>query len=94
MRGPAEVQHVVGGILMRARSLLRIILVLSLGAALQASPQAQVRSKKSDKKTVSSSDFPKTLGPYSQAVIAGGFVFVAGQGADQSEDAEDGAWGY
>jgi 2-iminobutanoate/2-iminopropanoate deaminase len=34
----------------------------------------------SDKKIVSSSEFPKALGPYSQAVVAGGFAFVAGQG--------------
>ncbi len=34
---------------------------------------------KSDKRIVSLPDFPKPLGPYSQAVVAGGFVFVAGQ---------------
>jgi 2-iminobutanoate/2-iminopropanoate deaminase len=30
--------------------------------------------------TVSSSDFPETMGPYSQATRAGQFVFCAGQG--------------
>src|SRR4051794_18685006 len=35
---------------------------------------------KSDKRIVSSSDFPKPIGPYSEAVVAGGFVFVSGQG--------------
>ena len=34
---------------------------------------------KSDKRVVSSAAFPKPLGPYSHAVVAGGFVFVAGQ---------------
>jgi len=38
------------------------------------------QTHKSDKKVVSSPDFPKPLGPYSQAIVAGGFVFVAGQG--------------
>ncbi len=31
------------------------------------------------RKTVSTSDAPKAIGPYSQAVEAGGFVFVSGQ---------------
>lgn len=31
------------------------------------------------KLVVTSPDFPKPLGPYSHAVVAGGFVFVAGQ---------------
>jgi 2-iminobutanoate/2-iminopropanoate deaminase len=34
---------------------------------------------KSDKRPITSPDFPKPLGPYSHAVVAGGFVFVAGQ---------------
>lgn len=33
----------------------------------------------SDKRVVTSADFPKPLGPYSHAVVSGGFVFVAGQ---------------
>lgn len=33
-----------------------------------------------DKKTISSAEFPKPLGPYSHAIVSGGFVFVAGQG--------------
>jgi 2-iminobutanoate/2-iminopropanoate deaminase len=32
-----------------------------------------------DKKVVTSAEFPKPLGPYSHAVLSGGFVFVAGQ---------------
>jgi 2-iminobutanoate/2-iminopropanoate deaminase len=41
---------------------------------------AQSRALTSDKQVITSPDFPKVLGPYSQAVVAGGFVFVAGQG--------------
>ena len=33
----------------------------------------------SDRKVVSSPNFPRPLGPYSHVVVAGGFVFVAGQ---------------
>jgi 2-iminobutanoate/2-iminopropanoate deaminase len=33
----------------------------------------------SDMKTVSVPDAPKAIGPYSQAIVAGGFVFTAGQ---------------
>jgi 2-iminobutanoate/2-iminopropanoate deaminase len=32
-----------------------------------------------DRRVVTSSKFPRVLGPYSHAVVAGGFVFVAGQ---------------
>ena len=34
---------------------------------------------RSDKRVVASAEFPKPLGPYSHAVVSGGFVFVAGQ---------------
>lgn len=34
---------------------------------------------KSDKKIITSADFPKPLGAYSHAVVSGGFVFLAGQ---------------
>ena len=57
---------------MRARALFLGVLVLLTSAASRASGL--------DKKIVSSPEFPKALGPYSQAVVAGGFVFVAGQG--------------
>ncbi len=33
----------------------------------------------SDRKTVSTTSAPKAIGPYSQGVVAGGFVFTAGQ---------------
>jgi len=32
-----------------------------------------------DRRTVSTPSAPKAIGPYSQAVVAGGFVFTAGQ---------------
>ena len=57
---------------MRNKALfLGLLLLLTSGASQAAG---------SDKRTVSSPEFPKALGPYSQAVVAGGFVFVAGQG--------------
>ena len=33
----------------------------------------------SDRRVIASPSFPRALGPYSHAVVAGGFVFVAGQ---------------
>jgi 2-iminobutanoate/2-iminopropanoate deaminase len=36
-------------------------------------------SPASDRRVVTSDKFPRVLGPYSHAVVAGGFVFVAGQ---------------
>ena len=33
----------------------------------------------SDKRAVQTADAPKALGPYSQAIVANGFVFCAGQ---------------
>ena len=33
----------------------------------------------SDRRVVTSPSFPRPLGPYSHAVVSGGFVFVAGQ---------------
>lgn len=59
---------------MRVGTLSLALLALYVGAV----SQAQVF--RSDKKIISSPDFPKALGPYSQGVVAGGFVYVAGQG--------------
>ncbi len=59
---------------MRTRALFLMLLVLSASAA------SQVQTSRSDKKTITSPEFPKPLGPYSHAVVAGGFVYVAGQG--------------
>ena len=65
---------------MRTKALVLVMLVLSMSVVIYESAVPQPRATLSDKKTVSSPDFPKALGPYSQAVVAGGFVFVAGQG--------------
>jgi 2-iminobutanoate/2-iminopropanoate deaminase len=40
---------------------------------------AQNLSASVDRKVITSPSFPRVLGPYSHAVVAGGFVFVAGQ---------------
>jgi len=52
------------------------LVLLALCASIVSGSQAS----KSDKRIVSSPDFPKAGGPYSEAVVAGGFVFVSGQG--------------
>jgi hypothetical protein len=70
-RSPDELRP-KGELRMRTKALYLAVLVLLTSAASQASG--------SDKKIVSSPEFPKPLGPYSQAVVAGSFVFVAGQG--------------
>jgi 2-iminobutanoate/2-iminopropanoate deaminase len=41
--------------------------------------RAGTGSAASDRRVVTSDKFPRALGPYSHAVVAGGFVFVAGQ---------------
>ncbi len=48
-------------------------------ACAESGPPAESPPSVADRKVVSSSRFPRVLGPYSQAVVAGGFVFVAGQ---------------
>jgi 2-iminobutanoate/2-iminopropanoate deaminase len=65
-------EAVEGRIPMRTKVLFLALLVLLTSAVSQVS--------RSDKKVVTSPEFPKPLGPYSHAVVAGGFVFVAGQG--------------
>jgi 2-iminobutanoate/2-iminopropanoate deaminase len=40
---------------------------------------AAICSAAIDRKVVTSPNFPRVLGPYSHAVVSGGFVFVAGQ---------------
>jgi len=54
-----------------AAARLLLPLVLALGAC--AAPQAQV------KETVATRDAPGAIGPYSQGIKAGGFVFLSGQ---------------
>jgi 2-iminobutanoate/2-iminopropanoate deaminase len=42
-------------------------------------PNYPVAAAAADRRVVTSPSFPRVLGPYSHAVVAGGFVFVAGQ---------------
>jgi 2-iminobutanoate/2-iminopropanoate deaminase len=42
-------------------------------------PAPQMGSAATDRRVVTSDKFPRVLGPYSHAVVSGGFVFVAGQ---------------
>jgi 2-iminobutanoate/2-iminopropanoate deaminase len=42
----------------------------------------------SDRRVVTSPSFPRVLGPYSHAVVAGGFVFIAGQAPINSSTQE------
>lgn len=44
-----------------------------------ASPAVDHGKPAADRKVISSDSFPRALGPYSHAVVAGDFVFVAGQ---------------
>ena len=59
---------------MRAKGVSLLLLAMCIGALCGS------QVSKSDKQIVSSPDFPKPIGPYSEAVVAGGFVFVSGQG--------------
>ena len=46
---------------------------------LEVSPKSAEFKAAADRRVVTSPSFPRVLGPYSHAVVAGGFVFVAGQ---------------
>jgi len=59
---------------MKAKGALVVLFFLCMSAI------SGVQVSKSDKQIVSSPNFPKPIGPYSEAVVAGGFVFVSGQG--------------
>jgi 2-iminobutanoate/2-iminopropanoate deaminase len=48
--------------------------ISAMAAMLRGASPARV-----DKRAITSPEFPKPLGPYSHAVVSGGFVFVAGQ---------------
>ena len=63
---------------MRQKGVFPVVFLVLL--ALCASIVSGSQASKSDKRIVSSPDFPKAGGPYSEAVVAGGFVFVSGQG--------------
>src|SRR5690242_645705 len=68
----------------RVRSLLVTVLFVALGAAGAAFfhvlvPHDAVAAAGSGHQVIAAPDAPKAVGPYSQAVKAGSFVFVAGQ---------------
>jgi 2-iminobutanoate/2-iminopropanoate deaminase len=50
--------------------------ILSLAMILAASISTEAQSKK---RAVETAEAPKAIGPYSQAIIANGFVYTAGQ---------------
>lgn len=65
-------------------SKLKILNIFGLAIFLAAAgwfvlPLVSDASDKSDKKAVETSDAPKAIGPYSQAIIADDFVFASGQ---------------
>jgi 2-iminobutanoate/2-iminopropanoate deaminase len=58
---------------------MKIVLILVFAVVSAICVSAQTNTKKA----VESPDAPKAIGPYSQAIIANGFIFAAGQvGAD------------
>ena len=58
---------------------MRINIALAVLAASFLAVIVGQTASRSDKRIVTSAEFPTPLGPYSHAVVAGGFVFVAGQ---------------
>lgn len=55
--------------------------IIALGAATLAAPIALSASQRSEemKKEVKTDKAPQAIGPYSQGIIAGGFVYCSGQ---------------
>jgi 2-iminobutanoate/2-iminopropanoate deaminase len=58
---------------MRRRMMFLSGAAATLAAVVRGAPRS------SAKRVISSPEFPKPMGPYSHAVVSGGFVFVAGQ---------------
>lgn len=63
---------------MMLRSLLATILMATAGICL-LSPGGDVLAQKARKQVVETAEAPKAVGPYSQAIVANGLVFAAGQ---------------
>jgi 2-iminobutanoate/2-iminopropanoate deaminase len=61
--------------------MLGLLLSFSAVALGQAGPEKQGAAKKeaAAMKFIATDDAPKAIGPYSQAVVEGGFLFAAGQ---------------
>lgn len=65
-------------------NVLLFAVVVGLTLAFSRSMDAQAKGKQA----VESPDSPKAIGPYSQAIIANGFIFLAGKiGTDPKTDA-------
>jgi 2-iminobutanoate/2-iminopropanoate deaminase len=58
--------------------LLALLLFVSISAT-QNPPAAAMQEKKANRDAVLTKDAPQPIGPYSQAIKAGGFVFASGQ---------------
>ena len=56
-----------------------VLIALSLPGLLTATAWAKNERREEMKKEVKTDKAPKALGPYSQAIIANGFVFASGQ---------------
>lgn len=54
---------------------IRFVILIGFLLAASVAVNAQIASKRA----VESADAPKAIGPYSQAIIANGFIFTAGQ---------------
>ena len=63
---------------MRGQLLVAIVLLSAVALMTSAEQGGQVTTKF---EVISTSKAPKSVGPYSQATRAGGFIFCAGQGA-------------
>lgn len=59
----------------------RVINIAMVGAffVLLSAAHTDIHGQRSGKKAVETAKAPKAIGPYSQAVVANGFVFAAGQ---------------
>lgn len=67
---------------MKIQMICAVLLFCSVGFILRAqnsSPQSASASSAGTRDVVESKDAPKPIGPYSQAIKAGGLVFCAGQ---------------
>lgn len=54
-----------------------LVFIAALAFAFTLTTNAEAQSSK--KRAVESADAPKAIGPYSQAIVANGFVYTAGQ---------------
>lgn len=52
--------------------------------------EGEEKEEERSRKTVYTDNAPKPIGPYSQAIVVNGFVYTAGQGAN---DPKTGKWG-